>query len=76
MADDIELLVDESQLIITAWEQMGVPGGRAEDNLRIIREHLSKLAEVSKARPTLAGEVEALASRYAAMAVRIRMRSN
>ena len=54
MADDVELLIYESQHIIGAWEGMGVPGGRAEDNLRIIREHLMKLVAVSKARPALA----------------------
>lgn len=76
MPDAIDELLRQSRHIITSWEALGVPGGRAEDNLRVIREHLNKLAEVSKLRPSLAAEIETLAGRYAAIAAKIRLRAN
>jgi hypothetical protein len=76
VSDPIAKLLGDSAQIIAGWEAIGVPTGRAEDNLRIIREHMIKLAEVSTAMPHLADEVETLAMRYGAMATRIRLRAN
>jgi hypothetical protein len=76
MPDAIDKLLADSRHIIEAWEALGVPGGRPDENLRVIREHMLQLVSVSKARPSLAFEVQDLALRYGAMATKIRLRSN
>lgn len=73
---DVGARLDLSRRTIETWERIGRPGGRAEDNLRMIREELKILADLAKERPGAKAAVQELSARYGAMANIIRLSTN
>jgi hypothetical protein len=65
-----------SERVITGWENLGKPGGRAEDNLLLIRDELAALAKIAAEHPAKSETVTRLGERYSAMAMRIRLSAN
>jgi hypothetical protein len=61
-----------SEQVIVQWEAQGQPGGPIDDNVRVIREELTKLLDIAAANPDLSAEIDAVAYRYRLMEMRLK----
>jgi len=62
---------------IALWEQMGgLPSGKPEDTMRMIREEAQILHAMAAEHLELADEANAVARRYGALANRVRLGMN
>jgi hypothetical protein len=62
--DELLRHVRNSKKIVSAWERHGLPGGRDEDNLRMIAEEVALLDSMAIAHPRRAKGLRRLADRY------------
>jgi hypothetical protein len=73
---DVAGRLELSERTISAWEHIGVPGGRAEDNLRMIHEELQALDALLQRTPGARDAIADLTRRYGEMANKIRLKTS
>jgi len=73
---DIAARLELSRRTIDGWERMGIPGGRPEDTLRMIREELALLEALIADDPATEPAVRELQRRYGDMANKVRLSGN
>jgi hypothetical protein len=73
---DPEVHLELARRTLTGWEAIGMPGGSARDNLRMIHQELQRLAEIRKAFPSTAKVVDDFGARFGAIANKIRLGQN
>jgi hypothetical protein len=70
--DEADQRLRLSNTVLLGWETLGLPGGRLEDSLRMIREETQVLYDLSQAHPHLVEEALAIGRRYQLIVERLR----
>jgi len=65
--DELLRHVEDSRMVVSAWEEHGLPGGPTEDNLRMISQEIALLESMAMAHPPRAKALQQLADRYRAI---------